>query len=148
MVYLPVTAKIQRTGGRQGREAVIERPLFPRYLFVASYELAFKFFNLRSVKGVESVVSCEGRPMPIPHGVIKAIMARESTGEFDFTRPQTLEDMGLSTGDQMRMKNGAFGGIVGIIKALMPKQQAKVMLNILGKDVELNIALAELEKVA
>ena len=149
--YLPLEVKRQRRGGRKPVEGIVEKPLFPRYLFVASRELAFRFFDLGGVNGVESIVRCEGRPMAIPHSVIEAIMRRDLAGEFvqaGIEKDLTLEDLGLCTGESVRLLNGSFTGIVGIIQALMPKSQARVMLNILGGPVPVTMPLAELEKVA
>ena len=151
MTYLPVTVRKQLVGGRRGLEAIYERALFPRYLFVASREQAFRFYDLAGVNGVESIVRCEGRPMPIPHSIIEAMMRREIAGEFvapGVEKEITLEDLGLSTGDRVTLTNGAFTGIVGIIQALMPKAQARIMLEILGGAVPVTMPVADLEKVA
>lgn len=151
MTYLPVTAKLQAVGGQKGLKAVIERPLFPRYLFVASRSPAFRFFDLAGVNGVESIVRVEGRPMPIPHSVIEAIMRRDLAGEFveaGIESKLTLKDVGLSTGEKITVLDGPFQGLSGIINALMPQAHARVMLNIFGRMTRADLPIAQIGKVA
>jgi len=151
LTYLPVLVKKQKVGGRRALEAVVERPLFPRYLFVASREPAFRFYDLSGVNGVESIVRIEGRPMPIPHSVIEAIMRRDAAGEFvgpGVERDLTLEDLGLSTGGEVRITDGVFKDLSCIIKAIMPHSHARVMLNIFGRETLATVPLADLERVA
>lgn len=151
MTYLPVTVRKQKCGGRRALEAIVERPLFPRYLFVASREPAFRFFDLSRVNGVESIVRCDGRPMPIPHAVIGSLMARDLVGEFvgpGIEADLTLEDVGLSTGANAVIKRGLSEGFECVIKALMPKAHASVMIRMFGREVEVQVPLADLEVVA
>ena len=151
MTYLPVRAMKQKVGGRRALEAVIERPLLPRYLFVASYSPAFPFFNLRGVTGVESIVRVDGRPMPIPHAVIKSLMMRDIEGEFvakGIESEITLEDYGLSTGSSTKINEGIFEGLSCIVKALMPHAHAQVLVNIFGRITPVSVPIADLERVA
>lgn len=163
MTYLPVAVHKRKVGGRRSLEAIVERALFPRYLFVASREMAFRFYDLKGVNGVESIVRVDGLPMPIPHAVIGAIMAREVVGEFvepgietKFDKDEiqhtsaylTLEDVGLSTGSRAIVKRGLQEGFECIINALMPKNHAQVLIRMFGRDVPVNVPLADLEAVA
>jgi transcription antitermination factor NusG len=149
--YLPMTAKIEKVGGRRKLKAVVERPLFPRYLFVCSRTGALPFYFLRSVKGVESIVRSEGRPLAIPHAIIAELMRRDAAGDFDDSkqkRKKTLEDSGYSQGEIVTVLKGAFYGFEAKIQALMPGNKAKVLISIFGNPNPVILPLAELEKCA
>jgi transcription antitermination factor NusG len=148
--YLPCFSKVSRVGGRRKMEAVIERPIFPRYVFVASLHGEFPFFWLQNTNGLESIVKIEGRPMPIPHGVIEEIMRRDIDGKFDLRpkRLRTLQDAGFEAGDVVRVGAGAFEGLEAKIKALVGGSKARVLLEIFGRPTPIDVPLHELEKVA
>ena len=148
--YLPCFSKVSRVGGRRKLEAVIERPIFPRYVFACSYDREFPFFFLANTNGLESVVKIEGRPMPIPHGVIEEIMRRDIEGQFDLRpkRLRTLADAGFSEGDRVRVGYGPFEGLEAVIRTLVAGSKARVLLEIFGRPTPMDLMLHDLEKVA
>jgi transcription antitermination factor NusG len=154
MTYLPVRTIIRKVGGRRGLQAVLEPPVFPRYFFVASKGLAFDFFGLKTANGngVAGLVRFDGAPVAVPHQVVAALMARDASGEFDDTLPKTEVEIekstGFSTGVKARIDDGPFRGFVGKIKALMTADEAKIIIQIFGRDQELQVPFAQLSKVA
>lgn len=146
--YAPKRAVLTRAGGVKKEKAVIERPLFPRYIFVASQGPAMPFYKLRGINGIESLVRVDGQALSIPHRVIKAIMERDDAGEFDQSGvPRTLADVGLTFGEEMRVKEGIFEGIKARIRALMPNAHAEVLIHMFGRENVVSIDLTHLEKV-
>lgn len=146
--YLPKRSVLVKAGGVKKEKAVIERPLFPRYLFVASQTPAMPFYKLRGVDGIESIVRIDGQALAVPHKVIKAIMEREDAGEFDNSgEARTLADVGLTAGEEMRIKEGMFEGIKARIRAMMPNAQAEVLIHMFGRENVVNVDLAHLEKL-
>jgi transcriptional antiterminator RfaH len=148
--YLPCFSKVSKVGGRRKMEAVIERPIFPRYVFVCSRFPAFPFFFLNQTRGLESIVKIEGRPMPIPHGVIEEIMRRDIDGKFDLRpkRLRSLADAGFDAGDRVRVGEGPFAGFEAVIRSLVAGTKARVLLDIFGRPTPIDVALCDLEKVA
>jgi transcription antitermination factor NusG len=150
-VYLPMFARLSLVGGRKREKAVIQRPVFPRYVFTSSRSGAFPFFLLRGVNGVESIVRCEGRPLAIPHGIIAEIMRRDDAGAFDLTKLnqiKTLADAGYEADEMVRILLGPFEGLHAKIKAMMPGGKARVMLDIFGRQTFAEFPLAGLAKSA
>lgn len=148
--YLPCFSRVSRVGGRRKLEAVIERPIFPRYVFACSVEHEFPFFFLQQTRGLESLVKIEGRPMAIPHGVIEEIMRRDIEGQFDLRpkRLRTLADAGFEAGDRVRVGEGPFAGFEAVIRSLVAGSKARVLLEIFGRPTPIDVNLHELEKVA
>lgn len=150
--YLPVTASIVKGGGRRQVERVSERALFPRYVLVANRRKGmFPFFLLRGVRGVESIVRCDGLPLPIKHEVVEAIMRRQAAGDFDKIKPKrlkTLEDAGYEEGQKVRSISGPFEGLPALIRRVVGGHRAEILISIFGRPTPAIVPLAELEKVA
>ena len=150
LVYCPMTARLTPVGARTKRTAIVERPLFPRYLFVASRCGAFPFGALRGVCGVESVVRCDGQPVAIPHGIVEAIMRRDLAGEFDGAKParaKTLAEAGFHADEPVTVLAGAFAGLPATITALAPGHKARLLLEIFGRPTPVDAPLAKVGKV-
>ena len=149
VTYLPVLTKTV-THGRKKVERAVTRPLFARYLFVSSHEREMPFYHLRSTNGVESIVrDGEGFPMSVPGPVVEEIMRREQTGEFDATRqPKTLEEVGLSAGQEMQIIRGPFEGVSATVRKLMPGRNAEILIRLFGGEQAVRMPLAELRPVA
>src|SRR5215471_12553736 len=75
--YLP---QIKRTirHARQFRD--VRAPLFPRYLFLILDLSRDRWLSVRSTFGVSSLYTCNGRPVPVPVGVVERIMAEANGG--------------------------------------------------------------------
>jgi transcription antitermination factor NusG len=148
VTYLPVLTKTV-THGRKKVERAVTRPLFARYLFVASHEREMPFYHLRSTNGVESIVRNDGIPLTVPADVVEDIMRREQTGEFDTTRqPKTLEEVGLTAGQEMQIIRGPFEGVSATVRKLMPGRNAEILIRLFGGEQAVRMPLAELRPVA
>lgn len=150
MTYMPVHSVLRKMGGRRKVEQVIERPLFTRYLFVASKQAAFPFFALAKIDGVERVVKFDGRPIPIPNSIIEAIKQQDIAGAYDKSEayPKTLADAGLVEGQQVEVRRGRLATLEAKVRALLPEGHAEVLINILGREFVQEVPLASLVRVA
>jgi transcription antitermination factor NusG len=148
--YLPCFSKVSRVGGRRKLEAVIERPIFPRYVFAASRSVDFPFFFLHQTRGLQSIVKIEGTPMQIPHSVIAEIMRRDAGGDFDLRpkRLRSLADAGFEVGGRVTVGEGPFQGFEAVIRSLVNGAKARVLLEIFGRPTPIDVALCDLGKVA
>lgn len=92
--YMPVEVRLRRT--LRGRKRV-EHPLIPGYIFVGVKSWQSLYFVTR-VEAVQEVISVGGAAYPIPSRFVYDLMARQGTGEFDFTpRKKDLVKGGSAT---------------------------------------------------
>ena len=77
--FLP---KLKRWISHARVKRAVERPLLARYLFVEATDRDFE--RIRQTPGVESIVSINGSPAPLPRAAIEALLVRYLRGEWDF----------------------------------------------------------------
>ena len=127
--YLPQIKKTIRHA-RQFRN--VQAPLFPRYLFLIIDPARDRWLCVRSTVGVSSLFTCEGRPVPVPQGVVESLIAR-SDGAL------TGLDVGLTKGQSVRILSGPFANLVGTLDRLDAAGRTRVLLDIMGTAVPVAI---------
>ena len=123
-----------RPEARQWRDRVktLNVPLFPGYLFVRSVTDKREFFKIIDAKGVVRVLG-NGWPhiSQVPDEQIAAI-------KFFLRENASLRVIdGLTPGERVRIKSGAFNGVEGVVKQKTDKN-ARLILTIacLNKSLE------------
>jgi len=128
--HLPKIMKTIRHG-RQLR--TIRAPLFPRYLFIILDLGRDRWLSIRSTAGVSSLFTCDGRPIPVPVGVVEALIARRN--ECGLTRV----DAGLAVGKSVRILSGPFADFAGTLERLDAKGRVRVLLDMMGTTVPVEL---------
>ena len=137
-VYFP---RVQLMRKRQrGRMAVVE-PLFPRYLFIRLDNQSDNWAPIRSTLGVTSLVRFGHEPAKVPDDLIRFLQQQEDS---DGLRHWT--DPAIEAGDHVRVADGAFQGYKGILLARSSRERVFVLLDILGKQVRMNLPYDQLER--
>jgi transcriptional antiterminator RfaH len=128
--HLPQVIKTIRHS-RQLR--TIHAPLFPRYLFIILDLGRDRWLSVRSTVGVSSLFSCDGRPVPVPAGIVEALIER--TDECGLT----LFDSGLAQGQSVRILSGPFADYVGTLERLDAKGRVRVLLYMMSTAVPVSL---------
>ena len=136
--YLPQIKKTIRHA-RQFRD--VRAPLFPRYMFLILDLSRDRWLSVRSTIGVSSLFTCEGRPVPVPAGVVEGLMAH-SDGIL------TSLDAGLTKGQSVRIVPGPFANLVGTLDRLDAAGRTRVLLDIMGTAVPVGIHRSVLSPAA
>ena len=124
--YLP---QIQKTIRHARQLRTVRAPLFPRYLFLILDIGRDRWLSVRSTVGVSSLFTCEDRPVPVPQGVVEALIARTDEANL------TLFDAGLTTGQTVRILSGPFADFVGTLERLDSAGRVRVLLTMMGTEV-------------
>jgi len=121
------------------RRMVIEKPLFPCYVFVRTDE--GHMLPVVQTPGVIQVVSSAGKPVPVPDEEIDAIQ-RAMMGRLRL-EPCPF----INVGDRVRITHGALEGIEGLL--IRKKSGYRVVLSIemLQKSVAVEIPDCYIEPV-
>jgi transcription elongation factor/antiterminator RfaH len=136
--YLPRIRKTIRHA-RQLRD--IQAPLFPRYLFLILDLERDRWLSVNGTIGVSSVVTCEGRPIPVPVGVVEFLI-EQTNGTL------TLLDAGLVEGQSVRILSGPFADFVGTLQRLGDAGRVRVLLEMMGTAVPLALHRSALSPAA
>lgn len=124
--YLPRYRKKRR---HARKTELVERPLFPGYLFVCLDVARMRWRPIRSTVGVRLLI-CDGdRPLAVPEGVVEDIRARETE---DGVVP-IAETPPFAPGDTVQVTEGPFRDQVGWFERLADKDRVIVLLNLLGR---------------
>lgn len=142
-VFWPVWRK-EIKHNRTKKWTTREFPLFCRYMFV---RLAGpdQCSELDDVDGVDKVLRVQGFPVPVDDATIVRIRRAVDSGAFDETREHGYR---LHAGDKVRIAEGQFLGLEGLIDAVKDSRKAKVLVSIFGRPVRTTIELENLAKVA
>jgi transcriptional antiterminator RfaH len=138
--YLPMIAleKLSRE-----RLHVIEEPLFPRYLFIRldASRYGQNWSPIRSTWGVSGLVSFGSEPAKINSGLIDLLRQQEHGLSED---PQRL----FSPGESLLLAEGPFAGLQAIYQMASGENRAMVLIELMGKSAQMQIAPASLRKIA
>ena len=88
-----------------------------------------RWSSVRSTVGVASVISNDGRPFPVPAGIVETLIERSD--EANLTRL----DADLVTGQSVRILSGPFAELVGTLERLDAAGRVRVLLDMMGTAV-------------
>lgn len=137
LVYCPILKKEIKY---KTKLKVKSYPLFPRYLFIQFNEIALKQVHLiKSTVGVNSLILRDGNPVHIKDELVEAIRHAEKA------HLEQVESF-YTAGDKVIINEGMYKDIKAIFKKNDGLERAVLMLNLLQKDVELNIETRHIRK--
>src|SRR5215831_18486690 len=121
--------QIQKTIRHARQLRTVRAPLFPRYLFLILDLSRDRWLSVRSTIGVSSLFICEDRPVPVPKGVVEALIARTNEANL------TSFEVDLATGQTVRILSGPFADFVGTLERLDAAGRVRVLLTMMGSTV-------------
>ncbi|MCP4237029.1 MAG: transcription/translation regulatory transformer protein RfaH [Aestuariibacter sp.] len=137
--YLPVmpVEKLHRR-----KITLSNEPLFPRYLFIrlAKGVSARSWSPIRSTRGVSRMVSFGNEPTRVDDWLIEALKSHEGIVENE---PEQL----FTPGGKVKLTEGAFRGVEGIYQMPDGESRVLVLIELLGKQVEMRVSPASLVEV-
>ena len=134
--------QIEKTIRHARQFRTVRAPLFPRYIFIILDLGRDRWLSVRSTVGVSSLFSCDGRPIPVPEGIVEALL--EHTDEANLALFQT----GLRTGQSVRILTGQFANLVGTLERLDGAGRVRVLLEMMGTAVPVTLRRSALSPAA
>ena len=139
--YLP-RYLVQRSHAR--RRDWVERPLFPRYLFVHLDLEQDRWRAVYSTVGVRTLLSVGERPIVVPTEVVEEIRAREdSRGFVSLNSGRTFR-----RGDRVRVIEGPFLDLAGLFECRNDDERVIILLKLLGRQVKVSVPLRAISPAA
>lgn len=133
--YLPAVITLKQWSDRKKRVTV---PLFKGYIFARVNEK--ERLTILQQKTVVKNVSFSGKPSHIPDWQIESIkrMITET--------PDIFVSNGLDTGQQVKITEGPFSGVIGIIKDVNKEKWLSVSVELLNRTVSVRLPIASVIK--
>ena len=127
---------------RQNQLAIIEEPLFPRYLFIrlGKGDTAKSWSPIRFTKGVNRLVGFGTEPAKVNDELVQTL--KNHTIQIRST-PQSL----FRTGDKVSITHGPFAGIEAIYQMADGEQRAMILIELMSKPVRMTVRPAQLHKL-
>jgi len=121
---------------------VTDEPLFPRYLFIrlGQGDSAPSWAPIRSTKGVSRLVSFGVEPAKVADSLVDALRAQEASVQAE---PERL----FKPGERVRLTEAPFAGIEGIYQMAHGERRVMVLIEILSRQVRVQVSPASLRKV-
>jgi transcriptional antiterminator RfaH len=146
--YAP-TINTEKLRGR--RKAIIQEPLFPRYLFIHLNEIEDNWYPIRSTRGVGNIVSSNGQPIPVHDRVIDDIRTRVAH-RTDLARRTDVAhrihcEPYLTPGQPVEITDGPFAQLEGIFLADDGDERVVLLLNILQHAQRLSFPIQSVRKL-
>lgn len=137
--YLPTLASEKI---RRGALTVKDEPLFPRYLFIrlGCDESAQSWAPIRSTKGVSRLVSFGTEPAKVSDSLVEALRAQAASYHAE---PERL----FKPGERVCLTEAPFAGIEGICQMAEGERRVMVLIELLSKQVRVQVAPTGLRKV-
>jgi transcription elongation factor/antiterminator RfaH len=133
--FLPRFRKTVRHA-RSLRDVIV--PVFPGYIFVVLNPERDRWRSINGTFGVARLVSAHQRPIPVPTGVVEALLA--NVDELGLVR----FDRSLKRGQPVRVVAGPFAQLLGVLQRLDTKGRVQVLLNIMGRQSAVMMDQADL----
>lgn len=135
--YLPQYESVRQWKDRKIR---LQLPLFPGYVF-GRFSLHDRLGVLQ-VPGVANLVTCAGRPIPVPEEEFRRV--REVLSRGLRAEPHRY----LTVGQRVRVTAGPLEGLSGIIVRRKNSTRFVVSLDLIQRSIAVDIAGSELQVVA
>ena len=135
--WLPLVTRESQWSDRRRR---IEWPLFPGYIF-GHFDLQ-RLIQVLSTHGVATVVSVRGTPVPIPTAEIDSLKA--TCEALARTREEPQRAPMLDKGTWVRVVDGPFAGVRGMVIERRGDRRVLVGVAAIGQAIELNVGVAGL----
>jgi transcription antitermination factor NusG len=156
--YMPIAATWKKQSAREKHQREpkmrIERPVWPRYVFVAlpvemrvtddEKLVIVPFGELRRIFGILDIVGDGTRPLQIADEFIAGLLLRQADGDFDDTirrGRRIVVPKWAHPNIAVTIKRGPFAGFNGIIEELLPHEIAKVCVFIFGRETPIEIEI-------
>ena len=140
LCYLPMITleKLAR-----GRLNLVEEPLFPRYLFICldNGRHGQNWAPIRSTIGVSGLVTFGSTPAKIDANLIR-LLHQQQAGLT--ASPERL----FHQGEVLTVAGGPFAGLEAIYQMPSGDNRAMVLIELMGKSAQMQIAPAHLRKLA
>jgi transcriptional antiterminator RfaH len=120
---------------------MVQAPLFARYLFMILDLGRDPWLSVQSTFGVSSLFTSDGRPIPVPEGVVESLIEQASQGSL------VLGD-GLEKGQRARILSGPFVDFVGTLERLDENGRVRILIEMMGTAVPVAVDRSRLMPAA
>lgn len=122
---------------KNGKKKVVERKLFPCYVFIKMIYSNQIWYLVTNTRGVTGFTGPQGRPIPLRDAEIRKLGLEEVVTSIDF-----------GIGDEIIIDAGPLEGTQGIVKELNEvAQKAKITATLFGRETDVEVDFNQVRKL-
>jgi len=127
---------------KEGKKRIVKRKVFPGYVVVKMIMGDDSWYVVRNTPGVTGFVGPGSKPIPLEDEEIDAILKRASGEGAPRLRVY------FKPGQTLRVKNGPFQGMMGIVQDVMvDRGKLRMLLSIFGRETPVELDFNQVEEV-
>jgi len=143
-VVIPMEDVIEFKGGRK---VVVQKKIFPGYLYVRMALDDDSWYVVRNTPGVTGFVGNGARPTPLSRKEVEGVLGtgtKEEAGPEKKARPR----LDFEVGEQVRVTQGPFADFNGVISDIdVGRSKLTVLVNIFGRETPVELELGQVAKL-
>jgi transcriptional antiterminator NusG len=136
---------------KNGKKVVVQKKVFPGYLYVRSFLDDHSWDVIRNTPGVTGFVGTAGKPIPLTKRDVESALAvpeEDVDGEGGTSTRKQRPKLEYEVGESVRVKTGPFADFSGQIAEINEDQlKVKVLVNIFGRETPVELEFAEVAKL-
>jgi len=133
---------------KNGKKVVVQKKVFPGYLYVRCFLDDHSWDVIRNTPGVTGFVGTAGKPIPLSRRDVEAALAVPDEEEDGAPSKRQRPKLEYEVGESVRVKTGPFADFSGQIAEINEDQlKVKVLVNIFGRETPVELEFAEVAKL-
>jgi transcriptional antiterminator NusG len=134
---------------KNGKKVVVQKKVFPGYLYVRCFLDDHSWDVIRNTPGVTGFVGTAGKPIPLSRRDVEAALTLpEEDDDTGTTTRKQRPKLDYEVGESVRVKTGPFADFNGQIAEINEDQlKVKVLVNIFGRETPVELEFAEVAKL-
>lgn len=143
-LFRVIVAEEKEIEYKNGKEVEKTTNLFSGYLFVEMIMTDEAWYIVRNTSGVTGFIGSSGggaKPFPLQKGEVEPILKKMGIRS-------EIVNLNFGVGDDVKVISGPMANKIGKVEVIdMDKQEAKILVDMLGTLVPMEVELSQLEKV-
>jgi transcription termination/antitermination protein NusG len=134
---------------KNGKKVVVQKKVFPGYLYVRAFLDDRSWDVIRNTPGVTGFVGTGGKPVPLSRRDVEAALAVPEEDETEGAQAKRQRPkLDYEVGESVRVKTGPFADFNGQIAEINEDQlKVKVLVNIFGRETPVELEFSEVAKL-
>ena len=143
-VVIPMEDVIEFKGGRK---VVVQKKIFPGYLYVRMALDDDSWYVVRNTPGVTGFVGNGARPTPLSRKEVEGVLGTGVKAEPG-TEKKARPRLEFEVGEQVRVTQGPFADFNGVISDIdVARSKLTVLVNIFGRETPVELELGQVAKL-
>jgi transcription termination/antitermination protein NusG len=135
---------------KQGKKVVVQKKVYPGYLYVRCFLDDRSWDVIRNTPGVTGFVGTGGKPVPLSKRDVEAALSEPEEEELEggAAPKRQRPKLEYEVGESVRVREGPFADFSGQIAEINEDQlKVKVLVNIFGRETPVELEFAQVAKL-